>query len=74
VGQQQLAVGQVVTDVGGAGFCVHASTADAEYAIAPFYNSGVPNATIQVTVRGQGLAALGLPSTSLLRASPTMPA
>jgi hypothetical protein len=55
-----LAVGQVVTDVSGQGFCVHASAANAEYAIVPFYASSIPSASIQVEVRGQGLTALPL--------------
>ena len=61
-----LAIGQVVTDVSGQGFCVHASGAGAEYAIVPFYNSGVPSATITVDVRGQGLTSLPIPASSLL--------
>src|SRR5262249_769104 len=32
----------------------------------PFYNSGVPSATITVDVRGQGLTTLPIPSSSLL--------
>lgn len=54
----QLAVGQVVTDVSGTGVCVHATTAGAEYALIPFYNSVVPSATISVEAKGQGLATL----------------
>jgi hypothetical protein len=61
-----LAIGQVVTDVSGQGVCVHASGANAEYALVPFYNSGVPSATITVDVRGQGLTTLPIPSSSLL--------
>jgi hypothetical protein len=61
-----LAIGQVVTGASGQGFCVHASGAGAEYAIIPFYNSGVPSATITVDVRGQGLTPLPVPSSSLL--------
>jgi len=67
----ELAVGQVVTDVSGQGFCVHAATPGAEYAIVPYYNSGVSSAAIQVEVRGQGLVPLGLP-TSTIFASPTV--
>jgi hypothetical protein len=74
-----LAIGQVVTDASGQGFCVHASGASAEYAIVPFYNSGVPSATITVEVRGQGLTTLPVPTSSLLplsvapqRASPNV--
>jgi hypothetical protein len=61
-----LAIGQVVTDASGQGFCVHASGAGTEYAIVPFYNSGVPSATITVEVRGQGLTTLPIPSSDLL--------
>src|SRR5215831_9445120 len=61
-----LAIGQVVTDVSGQGFCVHSSGASAEYAVVPFYNSGVPSATITVDVRGQGLTSLPVPSGNLL--------
>ena len=70
-----LAIGQVVTDASGQGFCVHASGAGAEYAVVPFYNSGVPSATITVEVRGQGLTSLPVPVSSLLplRASPRPP-
>jgi hypothetical protein len=58
----ELAVGQVLTDVSGAGVCVHASVPGTEYALVPFYNSGVPSATLTVSVRGQGLASLTVPS------------
>ncbi len=61
-----LAIGQVITDVSAQAFCVHASNPNAEYAIIPFYNSGVPSATITVDVRGQGLTALPVPTSSLL--------
>jgi len=60
-----LAVGQVVTDLPGSGFCVHSSSAGAEYAVVPFYNSGVPSATIQVEVRGVGVAPLPLPTAQI---------
>ena len=63
-----LAVGQVVTDVSGQGFCVHGSGATNEYAIIPFYNSGVPSATITVDVRGQGVNAPPLPTSDLMSA------
>jgi hypothetical protein len=71
-----LPIGQVLTDVSGQGFCVHASSASAEYAIVPFYNSGVPSATMTVDVRGQGLTTLPVPTSSLLplRTVPTAPA
>ena len=57
-----LAVGQVVTDVSGDGFCVHGSSPGAEYAIVPYYNSGVASASTILEVRGQGIAPLSLPS------------
>ncbi|MGH7619667.1 MAG: hypothetical protein ACREPM_20835, partial [Gemmatimonadaceae bacterium] len=71
-----LAIGQVVTDVSGQGFCVHASSPNTQYAIVPFYNSGVPSATITVDVRGQGLTSLPIPTSSLipLLASPNLQA
>ena len=58
----ELSVGQVVTDVSGQGFCVHAATSGAEYAIMPFYNAGTPSATTRVDVRGFGVVPLSLPS------------
>jgi hypothetical protein len=64
-----LPVGQVVTDVSGAGFCVHASTAGNEYAIVPYYNSGVASATTVVEVTGQGLAPLSVSTSDLFAAS-----
>lgn len=69
-----LAVGQVITDVSGQGFCVHGSSANAEYALVPYYNSGVPSATTQIEVRGQGVAPLGLPTASLLPSHSLQPA
>ena len=35
----ELAVGQVITDISGQGFCVHSSAANAEYALIPYFNS-----------------------------------
>jgi Bacterial Ig-like domain (group 1)./Peptidase M30. len=61
-----LAVGQVVTDVSGAGFCVHATAPNTEYAIIPFFNSGVPSASTQIEVRGQGLAPLSIPNADVM--------
>lgn len=58
----ELAVGQVVTDLSGSGICVHASSPNTEYAIVPFYNSGIPSATLSVDVRGLGLASLTVPN------------
>ncbi|HEY2164035.1 MAG TPA: hypothetical protein VGH04_08600, partial [Gemmatimonadaceae bacterium] len=57
-----IPVGQVVTAVSGDGFCVHGSSPGAEYAIVPYYNSGVASATTLVEVRGQGIVPLPLPS------------
>jgi hypothetical protein len=67
-----IAVGQVVTDVSGAGFCVHASSANTEYAIIPYYNSGVASATTVAEVRGQGIAPLELPSADVFAALPSI--
>ena len=58
----ELAVGQVVTDVSGQGFCVHASASNTEYAFIPYYNASTPSATSRVEVRGFGIAPLSLPS------------
>ena len=70
----ELSVGQVITDVSGTGFCVHAGAANAEYALIPFYDSGVPSATTNVEVRGLGLTTLPLPSPSMLRRPSVFPA
>jgi hypothetical protein len=72
----ELGVGQVITGVSGSGVCVHSTTAGAEYAIVPFYDSGVPSATTQVEVRAQGVAPLPLPvatmiSSPMLRSIPS---
>jgi len=63
----ELGVGQVITNVSGSGLCVHATTAGAEYAIVPFYDSGVPSATTQVEVRGQGVVPLSIPAATIFR-------
>ena len=61
-----LAVGQVVTNAPGAGFCVHASSTNAEYAAIPYFDSpGVPPATVPLQVRGQGLIAPPPPSLAI---------
>src|SRR5262245_3051533 len=65
----ELAVGQVVTDVSGQGFCVHGTGTDAEYALVPFYNASIPSSSIQVDARGQGLSPLPLPQASIARVS-----
>ncbi len=70
----ELSVGQVITDVSGQGFCVHAATANGEYALIPFYDSGVPSATTSVEVRGLGLTAVPLPSPSLIPRPSLFPA
>ena len=67
----ELAVGQVITGVPSTGVCVHSTAAGAEYAIAPFYDSGVPSATTQVEVRGLGIAPLSIPVASIF-ASPIL--
>lgn len=61
----ELSVGQVVTDISGQGFCVHASTANTEYALVPYYDPGVPSALTFIEARGQGLAPLPLSSPDL---------
>ena len=63
----ELAVGQVVTDVSGQGFCVRGTGTTAEYALVPFYNASIPSASIQIDARGQGLSPLPLPQPSLAR-------
>jgi hypothetical protein len=55
----ELSVGQVVTGVTGSGLCVHASSANAEYAVVPFFNAA-PTATTSIEVRGQGIGPLPL--------------
>ncbi len=67
-----LAIGQVVTDVSGVGFCVRGSTDSAEFALIPYYNSGVPSASAQIGVLGQGLSPLPLPSPAALYPSMTV--
>jgi hypothetical protein len=67
----ELSVGQVMTDISGQAFCVHASTAGAEYALVPYYDSGVPSALTFIEARGQGLAPLPLSSPDLFP-SPTV--
>jgi len=72
-----LAVGQVFTNASGQGVCIHASTAGAEYALVPYYDSGISSATTQVEVRGQGLVPLSLPTPALLPSQnlqPSVPA
>lgn len=64
-----LAVGQTVTDVSGQGFCVHSSSASTEYAIIPYYNSGVASATTVVEVKGQGISPLSLPTSDVFSAA-----
>jgi len=70
----EMVVGQVITDVSGQGFCVHAGSANAEYALIPFYDSGVPSATTNVEVRGLGLTSLPLPSPNLIPRPSLVPA
>ena len=66
----ELRVGQVITRCR-VGLCVHATTAGAEYAIVPFYDSGVPSATTQVEVRAQGVVPLPIPVATIF-SSPTL--
>jgi hypothetical protein len=67
----ELAVGQVVTDLSGSGICVHASSANAEYALVPFYNSNINSATIQIEARPQGVVPLSLPSAAAMIRAPS---
>ena len=60
-----LAVGQVVTDVSGLGICVHASSANAEFAIIPYFNTLAQGSTTAVEIHSQGVAALPLPSATI---------
>jgi hypothetical protein len=69
----EMSVGQVITDVSGQAFCVHSTTANAEYAFIPFYDSGVPSASTNVEVRGLGLQAVPLPSLSLVPRANVIP-
>ena len=66
----ELAVGQVLTGISGNGFCVHASSADAEYALVPYFDSPVPGTTIQLEARPVGIGELPLTSTTLFSAAP----
>ena len=73
----ELKVGQVVTDVSASGYCVRATTPGAEYALVPYYNSGIPSALTQVEVRGFGVSPLSLPTpdfTPSFNARPAGPA
>jgi hypothetical protein len=70
----EMSVGQVITDVSGQGFCVHATTPSAEYALIPFYDSGVPSASTNVEVRALGLQPLPLPSPNLVPRANVFPA
>jgi hypothetical protein len=63
----ELAIGQTITGVSGQGVCVHSSSAGVEYAIIPYYNSGVASAATVLEVRGQGLSPLSLPSPEVFR-------
>jgi hypothetical protein len=70
----ELAVGQVLTGVSGDGFCVHASSTDAEYALVPYFDSAVPGTTIQLEARPIGIGELPLTSTTLFSAAPRVTA
>ncbi|HWH50459.1 MAG TPA: hypothetical protein VN651_02875 [Gemmatimonadaceae bacterium] len=70
----ELAVGQVLTGISGDGFCVHASSTDAEYALVPYFDSPVPGATIQLEARPIGIGELPLASTTLFSAAPRVAA
>lgn len=68
-----LSLGQVVTDVSGAGFCVRATSDAAEYAVVPFFNASVQSATTRVEVLGQGVAPLPLTAAAVFDRSPVLP-
>ena len=70
----EMSVGQVITDVSGQGFCVHGTAANAEYALVPFYDSGVPSASTNVEVRGLGLTSVPLLSANLIPRANLFPA
>ena len=70
----ELAVGQVLTGISGNGFCVHASSADAEYALVPYFDSPVPGTTIQLEARPVGIGELPLASTTLFSTAPAIAA
>ena len=59
----------------GPGFCVHASSANTEYALVPYYNSGVPSATTHDRSARPGRVAAGAPVDAdvFRRASPQSP-
>lgn len=67
----QLGVGQVITDVSSDGFCVHATTANAEYALVPFYNAAVAGSALTIQARGQGVSSVNA-SASLVAALPSL--
>jgi hypothetical protein len=68
----EVAIGQVITGLPGTGVCVHASAANAEYAIVPFYDSAVPSATIQVEVRPLGVSPIPLTTSALASRAPAV--
>jgi hypothetical protein len=65
----ELSVGQVLTGLSAeSGVCVHAASANDEFALVPYYDSNVASATIRFEVYPQNTAPLGLPSaTAMLR-------
>jgi hypothetical protein len=60
-----LSVGQVVLDPPAQGTCIHGSADSAVYAIIPYYNSGVPSATTQLQILGQGVVPIPLTASSI---------
>jgi hypothetical protein len=68
-----VAVGQVITDVPGSGFCVRSSTTGAEYALVSYFNSAVPSTTIPLEVKGQGLTPLTVTLSDLYPTKSVLP-
>jgi hypothetical protein len=65
-----LAVGEVATDVGPAGVCVHGAAAGAEYALVPYYNAAVVSATTALEVLPQGIVPLSLAAAARVLPAP----
>lgn len=65
-----LSVGQVINDISGAGFCVHADTANEEYALIPFFDAGEAGANTSIQILPYGVTAPPLGASSLRRPAP----
>ncbi|HEX4682602.1 MAG TPA: hypothetical protein VH277_07845 [Gemmatimonadaceae bacterium] len=62
-----MSVGEVINDITGGGFCVHADTSSAEYALVPFFDAGQSSASTQIQVQPFGVAPLPLTASGLRR-------